>query len=54
MSKHDLLYIIPLLHIRYCQVVIKALKNAGRAPEIEFCKQSAVALEERLRLHSQV
>lgn len=38
---------------RYCQIVLKNLKSAGRGPEIEFCKQSAVALEERLRLHSQ-
>lgn len=38
---------------RYCQMVTKGLKNAGRGAEIEFCKQSAVALEERLRQHSQ-
>ncbi|MCO5602339.1 hypothetical protein L7F22_056469 [Adiantum nelumboides] len=38
---------------RYCQMVIKNLKSAGRGTEIEFCKQSALALEERLRLHSQ-
>eukprot|EP00250_Pteridium_aquilinum_P021698 c25199_g1_i1 orf=455-5497(+) len=38
---------------RYCQIVTRNLKNAGRGPEIEFCKQSAVALEERLRQHSQ-
>eukprot|EP00250_Pteridium_aquilinum_P020169 c24732_g1_i2 orf=274-5169(+) len=38
---------------RYCQTVTKTLKNAGRGPEIEFCRQSASALEERLRLHSQ-
>lgn len=38
---------------RYCQMVTKGLKNAGRGAEIEFCKQSALALEERLRQHSQ-
>ncbi|KAI5065238.1 hypothetical protein GOP47_0019933 [Adiantum capillus-veneris] len=37
---------------RYCQMVIKNLKS-GRGSEIEFCKQSAIGLEERLRLHSQ-
>lgn len=38
---------------RYCQAVTKTLKNAGRVPEIDFCRQSATSLEERLRLHSQ-
>ncbi|KAI5059305.1 hypothetical protein GOP47_0025624 [Adiantum capillus-veneris] len=38
---------------RYCQAVSKALKNAGRTSEIEFCRQAAVALEERLRIHCQ-
>ncbi|KAH7425052.1 hypothetical protein KP509_11G037700 [Ceratopteris richardii] len=38
---------------RYCQAVNKALKNAARTPEIEFCRQGASALEERLRFYSQ-
>ncbi|KAJ7557254.1 hypothetical protein O6H91_05G119000 [Diphasiastrum complanatum] len=38
---------------RYCQAVLKTLKTAGRSPEVEFCRQLAAALEERLRIHSQ-
>ncbi|MCO5612373.1 hypothetical protein L7F22_066640 [Adiantum nelumboides] len=38
---------------RYCQAVSKALKNVGRSSQIEFCRQTASDLEERLRMHSQ-
>ncbi|KAH7435616.1 hypothetical protein KP509_06G071900 [Ceratopteris richardii] len=38
---------------RYCQLVLKNLRSAGRGADVEFCKFSAAALEERLRLHSQ-
>ncbi|EFJ23593.1 hypothetical protein SELMODRAFT_415415 [Selaginella moellendorffii] len=38
--------------LRYCQVVLKTLKTAGHAADV--CKEAAVALEERLRIHSQV
>lgn len=38
---------------RYCQAVSKTLRNAGRAPDVELCRQSAAALDDRLRLHSQ-
>ncbi|KAL3685238.1 hypothetical protein R1sor_003260 [Riccia sorocarpa] len=39
--------------LRYCQAVLKTLKTASRAPEVETCRQAAVALEERLRIHTQ-
>ncbi|XP_024523188.1 protein transport protein SEC16A homolog [Selaginella moellendorffii] len=37
--------------LRYCQAVLKTLKTAGHAADV--CKEAAVALEERLRIHSQ-
>lgn len=40
--------------VRYCQAVLKTLKTASRAPEVETCRQAAMALEERLRYHAQV
>ncbi|GLJ49692.1 hypothetical protein SUGI_1054510 [Cryptomeria japonica] len=39
--------------LRYCQAVSKILKNAGRAPEVEACRQLASSMEERLRIHTQ-
>ncbi|BFI25268.1 COPII coat assembly protein SEC16 [Marchantia polymorpha subsp. ruderalis] len=39
--------------LRYCQAVLKTLKTASRAPEVETCRQAAMALEERLRYHAQ-
>ncbi|EFJ23478.1 hypothetical protein SELMODRAFT_415431 [Selaginella moellendorffii] len=38
--------------LRYCQAVLKTLKTAGHAADV--CKEVAVALEERLHIHSQV
>ncbi|XP_024522902.1 protein transport protein SEC16A homolog, partial [Selaginella moellendorffii] len=37
--------------LRYCQAVLKTLKTVGHAADV--CKEAAVALEERLRIHSQ-
>ncbi|EFJ05482.1 hypothetical protein SELMODRAFT_431530 [Selaginella moellendorffii] len=37
--------------LRYCQAVLKTLKTAGHAADV--CKEAAVALEERLHIHSQ-
>ncbi|EFJ27452.1 hypothetical protein SELMODRAFT_412241 [Selaginella moellendorffii] len=37
--------------LRYCQAVLKTLKTAGHAADV--CKEAAVALEERLCIHSQ-
>jgi len=39
--------------LRYCQAVSKILKNAGRAPEVEACRQFASSLEDRIRIHTQ-
>lgn len=39
--------------LRYCQAVSKILKNAGRAPEVEACRQFASSLEDRIRAHTQ-
>eukprot|EP01018_Ginkgo_biloba_P038961 Gb_04674 [translate_table: standard] len=39
--------------LRYCQAVLKTLKNAGRAPEVETCRQLASSLEDRIRIHTQ-
>ncbi|EFJ05129.1 hypothetical protein SELMODRAFT_431824 [Selaginella moellendorffii] len=36
---------------RYCQAVLKTLKTVGHAAYV--CKEAAVALEERFRIHSQ-
>ncbi|EFJ23607.1 hypothetical protein SELMODRAFT_415440 [Selaginella moellendorffii] len=38
--------------LRYCLAVLKTLKTASHAADV--CKEAAVALEERLRIHSQV
>ncbi|EFJ23475.1 hypothetical protein SELMODRAFT_415421 [Selaginella moellendorffii] len=38
--------------LRYCQVMLKTLKTAGHAADV--CKEAAVALEEHLRIHSQM
>ncbi|EFJ04310.1 hypothetical protein SELMODRAFT_432531, partial [Selaginella moellendorffii] len=38
--------------LRYCQAVLKTLKTAGHAADV--CKEAAVALEERLHIHSQI
>ncbi|GBG61429.1 hypothetical protein CBR_g21774 [Chara braunii] len=37
---------------KYCQGVLKLLKNSGRSPEVEACKESAIALSDRLMNHS--
>lgn len=39
--------------LRYCQAVSKILKNAGRAPEVEACREFASSLEDRIRVHTQ-
>ncbi|KAK1325360.1 hypothetical protein QJS10_CPA01g02765 [Acorus calamus] len=39
--------------LRYCQSILKSLKNFSRSPEIEPLKQLSLALEERLRTHQQ-
>ncbi|XP_024532336.1 protein transport protein SEC16B homolog isoform X1 [Selaginella moellendorffii] len=38
--------------LRYCLAVLKTLKTASHAADV--CKEAAVALEERLHIHSQV
>ncbi|XP_077235430.1 protein transport protein SEC16A homolog [Tasmannia lanceolata] len=39
--------------LRYCQAILKALKNSGRAPEVETWKSLLSSLEERIRTHQQ-
>ncbi|XP_068658655.1 protein transport protein SEC16A homolog isoform X2 [Aristolochia californica] len=39
--------------LRYCQAMLKTLKNPGRAPEVETWKSLAASLEERIRTHQQ-
>ncbi|KAK1306606.1 hypothetical protein QJS10_CPA10g00887 [Acorus calamus] len=39
--------------LKYCQSILKSLKNFNRSPEIEPLKQLSSALEERLRTHQQ-
>ncbi|KAK1261952.1 hypothetical protein QJS04_geneDACA021640 [Acorus gramineus] len=39
--------------LKYCQSILKSLKNFSRSPEIEPLKQLSSALEERLRTHQQ-
>ncbi|KAG9444336.1 hypothetical protein H6P81_015676 [Aristolochia fimbriata] len=39
--------------LRYCQAMLKSLKNPGRAPEVESWKSLAASLEERIRTHQQ-
>lgn len=39
--------------LRYCQAILKALKNSSRAPEVETLKSLLSSLEERIRTHQQ-
>ncbi|XP_068661776.1 protein transport protein SEC16A homolog [Aristolochia californica] len=39
--------------LRYCQAMLKTLKNPSRAPEVETWKSLAASLEERIRTHQQ-
>ncbi|KAF3795216.1 transport protein SEC16B-like protein [Nymphaea thermarum] len=39
--------------LRYCQAILKVLKNAGRTSEVESWKLMTSSLEERLRTHQQ-
>ncbi|XP_058086809.1 protein transport protein SEC16A homolog [Magnolia sinica] len=39
--------------LRYCQAILKTLKNSGRVPEVETWKSLLSSLEERIRTHQQ-
>ncbi|KAF3780639.1 transport protein SEC16A-like protein [Nymphaea thermarum] len=39
--------------LRYCQAMLKQLKNAGHTADVETCKVLTSSLEERLRTHQQ-
>lgn len=39
--------------LRYCQAILKTLKNVGRAPEVETWKSMLSSLEERIKTHQQ-
>ncbi|CAN6476889.1 unnamed protein product [Victoria cruziana] len=39
--------------LRYCQAILKVLKNAGRTAEVESWKLMTSSLDERLRTHQQ-
>lgn len=40
--------------LRYCQAILKTLKNSGRAPEVETWKSLSSSFEERIKTHQQV
>lgn len=40
--------------LRYCQAILKTLKNSSRAPEVETWKSMLLSFEERIKTHQQV
>ncbi|XXG66476.1 hypothetical protein AAC387_Pa06g0039 [Persea americana] len=39
--------------LRYCQAILKTLKNSSRAPEVETWKSMLLSFEERIKTHQQ-